>query len=142
MLSNETLILWSMLLFQEASTSFLFPQKTSLAPLTSGAPLFSIHKCRCNTLNAVSQDVNSEESETLNEKPLSDLDARVLRSLLEDKNLDLKSEENLRRVLEKGSTQKQETYKEEKKESDFSSTLFQVSLQRFKCNHWQKVWSS
>lgn len=138
MLSNETRILLSMLLFQEATTSFLFP-----APLTAGAPRFPIHKFRCNTQNAVSQDIDSEDSKTLNEKPLSDLDARVLRSLLEDENLDFKSEENLRRVLEKGSTQKQETYKEEeKKESEFSSTLFQVSFQRFMCVYSQKMWGS
>lgn len=126
MLSDASLILCSMLLFQEATASFLFPQKSSFASVTAGAPRFPIHAFRYNKLNAASQDTNSQDTTTQNEKPLSDLDARVLRSLLEDEDLDLKSEENLRRVLEKGSTQKQESVKEEKKESEFSSTFLQT----------------
>lgn len=123
-----------MLLFQEATTSFLFPQKSSFTPLTAGAPRFPIHEFRYNTLNSVSQDTtDSQDAKIHEEKPLSDLDARVLRSLLEDQNLDLKSEENLRRVLEKGSAQKQANPKEEKKDSQFSSTLFQVRIYYFMC---------
>lgn len=134
MLLNESLILWCMLLFQEATTSFLFPQKSSFTPLIAGAPRFPTHEFRCNTLNSVSQDTtDSQDATTQEEKPLSDLDARVLRSLLEDQNLDLKSEENLRRVLEKGSTQKQANPNEEKKDSEFSSTLFQVRIYFFMC---------
>jgi hypothetical protein len=95
MLSDASLVLYSMLLFQEATTSFLFPQKSSFASLTAGAPRVPIHAFRYYKLNAVSQDTNSQDTSTQNEKPLSDLDARVLRSLLEDEDLDLKSEENL-----------------------------------------------
>lgn len=60
---------------------------------------------------------------------LSDLDARVLQSLLEDKSLDLKSEENLRKMLTSSaheSSAKKEAYKVETTSSNFSSTLFKT----------------
>ena len=76
---------------------------------------------RTSRLSAVKGDDEME--------PISDLDARVLESLLEDKSLDLKSEESLKKMLKTG-VKKKEVSDEGvgKKEilSEFSSSFFRT----------------
>ena len=60
---------------------------------------------------------------------LSDLDARVLQSLLQDDTLDLKSEENLKKMLENGLKKKEPVSNRETEktnQSEFSSTFFKT----------------
>jgi hypothetical protein len=61
---------------------------------------------------------------------ISDLDARVLRSLLQDsKKLDLQQEENMRQLLERGVKSKEKVElpkKQEEVESEYSSKVFQT----------------
>ena len=70
------------------------------------------------------QKKRKEETEKL-----SDLDARVLQSLLQDDSLDLKSEENLKKMLENGLKKKEPAMKRETEKtngSEFSSTFFKT----------------
>lgn len=76
----------------------------------------------------VSNKAENQTTESETEK-LSDLDARVLQSLLQDENLDLKSEQNLKKMLEKGVSKRQpkKTNKtNEVKSGEFSSTFFKA----------------
>lgn len=84
-----------------------------------------------STVEDLRKDVKEEEDETI-----SDLDARVLQSLLEDKSLDLKSEENLIKML-KNKEEKDNAGSNnpnfrrratEDSDSAFSSTFFKVRL--------------
>ncbi len=92
-------------------------------------------------LQLVSDDKPSAgetKTESKDEKleKLSDLDARVLQSLLQDENLDLKSEQNLKKMLERGvkrketpnntSTNSDTNAQSSEKDSEFSSTFFKV----------------
>lgn len=124
--STVTVALCLMLLIIETKSSFLTVpiQAKVCSPFLkrNGARIISNYY-----MNPVSQDTESKDVDNLQDTPLSDIDARVLRSLLEDKNLDLNSEDNLRKILEKGSTPKQSPVKNVK-ESEFSSTFFQVSI--------------
>ncbi len=100
----------------------------------------SIRRHSLNTppLHLVSDDKSSsgEPKESNNKEELeklSDLDARVLQSLLEDENLDLKSEQNLKKMLERGvkkketpNTNSNSNAQSPDKESEFSSTFFKV----------------
>lgn len=69
---------------------------------------------------------------------ISDLDARVLQSLLDDKELDLKSEENLKKMLEnnmKGKTAATEKGRnvnsnDPSSDSEYSSTFFKVCFRK------------
>jgi len=70
------------------------------------------------------QKKRKEETEKL-----SDLDARVLQSLLQDDTLDLKSEDNLKKMLENGLKKKEPVRNRETEntnESEFSSTFFKT----------------
>ncbi len=67
---------------------------------------------------------------------ISDLDARVLQSLLDDKELDLKSEESLKKMLESKEKEKKDvknksssSNKSKDSKSEFSSTVFKVRRQ-------------
>lgn len=64
---------------------------------------------------------------------ISDLDARVLQSLLDDKELDLKSEESLKKMLENKDKETRDvknksssSNKSKDSNSEFSSTVFKV----------------
>jgi len=65
-----------------------------------------------------------------NKADISDLDARVLQSLLDDTDLGLKSEDNLKKMLERKYSPKNEASanrgKEENNSSNFSSSFFKV----------------
>jgi hypothetical protein len=103
---------------------------------TSSTRLFSDTQETKNNVEFVKtqqDDVNGQEKP----EPLSDLDARVLKSMLQDDKLDLKKEENMRKLLERGVAPKsaptvETTTKQEENESDsdFSSTLFKVRIMR------------
>jgi len=84
-----------------------------------------------SSIRAVSEDATSNENEKKTKKtdelePLSDLDARVLQSLLADETLDLKSEDNLKQMLEKGVKKKAPTAKKQDDNSQYSSTFFKT----------------
>ncbi len=78
---------------------------------------------------------DEETTEGSSGDSMSDLDARVLQSLLEDKSLDLKSEENLVKMLENNQKNKERDRKGtvggggsggKDGDSQFSSTFFKV----------------
>lgn len=82
----------------------------------------------------VQVQVKEEESSapSKEQEELSDLDARVLRSMLQDDKLDLKQEANMKKLLERGVAPKSApSFEKEPEEKDddsaFSSTLFKVS---------------
>mmetsp|Transcript_16470 Transcript_16470/g.25612 ORF Transcript_16470/g.25612 Transcript_16470/m.25612 type:complete len:866 (+) Transcript_16470:176-2773(+) len=65
------------------------------------------------------------------EEELSDLDARVLQSMLSEDKLDLNTEENLKKLLDRGVAPKKPTSvgkspQTDEKDSPFSSTIFQT----------------
>ena len=77
------------------------------------------------------QDRQQDDDNNGIDEGLSDLDARVLQSLLDDKNLDLKSEANLKKMLKnnkkpKGGSSDTNTKRNESDNSEFSSTVFKV----------------
>jgi hypothetical protein len=65
-------------------------------------------------------------------EPLSELDARVLKSMLQEDKLDLSEEANLKKLLERGVAPKSAPIPETKQEdndnndSPYASTLFKV----------------
>lgn len=82
----------------------------------------------------VDEEINVKEAQvqTSENEELSDLDARVLKSMLQDDKLKLGEEENMRKLLERGVAPKSAPSVKTKKQqddsdSDFSSTLFKVS---------------
>jgi hypothetical protein len=66
----------------------------------------------------------------MKEEPLSDLDARVLREMLQNEKLDLTEEENMKKLLERGVAPKSAPsfQKEEPDDTDsqYSSTVLKV----------------
>jgi hypothetical protein len=85
-----------------------------------------------SSLKSVVDDaVNVKKEDNGEMKQLSELDARVLQSLLDDDSLDLKSEENLRKMLKNGVYKSSSTVGEMQDEdrnssSSFSSTFFKT----------------
>ena len=77
-----------------------------------------------------SKVTTNEDKTTSEREQLSDLDARVLRSIMEGDDLDLKTEENMKKLLERGtfkSTKEATTEQKIKsKDSDFKSDFLQV----------------
>ena len=75
----------------------------------------------------------SSKEETSGKQQLSDLDARVLKAMLQEDKLDLQQEENMKKLLERGvapksapSFETQQKVEEEEDDSPFSSQLFKV----------------
>lgn len=108
------------------SVYFFQKAKISSKPITraQAPPLRVVTDDETETEEKQKQKKSGEETEKL-----SDLDARVLQSLLQDDSLDLKSEENLKKMLENG-VKKKEPVKNKvidtKNESEFSSTFFKT----------------
>ena len=82
------------------------------------------------------KDETSSSPPPDNDDSLSDLDARVLQSLLEDKDLDLKSEENLIKMLKNNQKNKENSGKDNvgsansKDDSKYSSTFLKVCKEK------------
>ena len=84
------------------------------------------------------------ESEEETTEPLSDLDARVLKAMLQEDKLDLSQEANMRKLLERGVAPKSAPIPETKQgqeESDsvYASTLFKVSELCLECKTFMIV---
>lgn len=81
--------------------------------------------------STATKEKNNEEDDSAGEA-ISDLDARVLQSLLEDQDLDLKSEQSLKKMLENkkvsstGTKNSSDKKKDDASQSQFSSTVFKV----------------
>ena len=73
---------------------------------------------------------SDEDKAKVEREELSDLDARVLRSIMESDDLDLKTEENMKKLLERGTVKstKDATAKQRVKsnDSEFKSDFLQV----------------
>lgn len=86
-------------------------------------------------------NADTSKEETLSESDLDDVDARVLRIMLQEKKLDLETEEDVRKLLERGTvkTVPKRTQTAEKKvpeESEFSSKILQTLADT---KLWKKV---
>jgi hypothetical protein len=85
----------------------------------------ALYESSKNTNNAEWQQQQEEEEENLN-----DVDARVLQSLLADQKLDLDTEEDIRKLLERGTVKRvvqapADQSKKPKADSEFSSQVLQ-----------------
>jgi hypothetical protein len=106
-------------------------------------PTFSNQQQRDSSFRAISLCLSSKTTEERNENNIkeqeqggeagriSDLDARILQSLLDDKDLDLKSETSLKKMLENKEKSDEDRNNPSKKtasggDSAFSSTFFKV----------------
>ena len=81
-----------------------------------------------HTLHQALHSSNAETDEVFVEEALSDVDSRVLRSLLQEKKLNLDTEEDVRKLLERGTvkTVPKPVSKEEDESSEFSSTIIKT----------------
>ncbi len=71
--------------------------------------------------------VKEPSSATATEEDLSDTDSRVLESMLQDSKLDLETEADIRKLLERGTVKKVSTpQKDEATESDYTSTILKT----------------
>lgn len=104
----------------QVPTSFLSSGTNSIQSAVQRSRRDTLHTFRLNAVEA------KEETDEKDSEGLSDLDARVLQSLLDDSSLDLKSEENLKKMLETGRKPPSKKKAQPKKESEFSSTFFQT----------------
>lgn len=112
----------------EASFAFTHQVPTSFMPSGTNSIQSSVQRSqrdalRTFRLNAVEAKDETDEKDS---EGISDVDARVLQSLLDDSSLDLKSEENLKKMLETGRKPSTRKKPQPKKESEFSSTFFQT----------------
>jgi len=80
---------------------------------------------------------NNPRVQNAEEEKLSDLDARVLQSILDEGNADLKTEDNLKRLLQRGVYIPKESITSTE-ESEYSSTVLQT-VERFDDKFWNAV---
>ena len=81
-----------------------------------------------------SQNAQNEDQQVQEEESLSDVDARVLREMLQESKLDLKTEDDIKKLLERGTVKstvnpKEQALKEEKERkeaSPFESSVLQT----------------
>jgi len=107
-------------------------QKTKI----STNSIIDTRRVQATPLRVVADDqIGTEAKQTQQQKveeeteKLSALDARVLQSLLQDDSLDLKSEENLRKMLDNGVKKKESSRTQAtdtENESEFSSSFFKA----------------
>ncbi len=112
------------------------PLKTLIPQTTTTTRLYSDTQEQKNAETFVNtqKEVNgkTEGTQEKQQEQLSELDARVLKSMLQEDKLDLEKEENLKKLLERGIAPKSaptvETPNKQEQDgnSDFSSTLFKV----------------
>jgi len=115
-------------------TSFFTSNKNAWSVISFSPALSSRRKRRVEVISlqqSPDDDPNKAEKQTSESdtEKISDLDARVLQSLLRDENLDLKSEQNLKKMLEKGVNKRQPKERnktDESKSDEFSSTFFKA----------------
>ena len=103
--------------FAPSSLGFLSRQQRS-CPLPN--PRFSTPSSGGDT------EQQTEIEERKEEEELSDLDARVLQSMLQDGSLDLNTEEDMRNLLDRGLAPKDAPRMDEKTDSEFDSAVLQT----------------
>lgn len=83
-----------------------------------------------STTRLYSSTETKEKAVEMKEEPLSDLDARVLKEMLQQDKLDVSDEENLKKLLERGVAPKSapsfEKEEPDYSDSPFVSTVFKV----------------
>ena len=93
-------------------------------------PTFCTTATRLYTQDPSKAATSDEDKSKVEREELSDLDARVLRSIMESDDLDLKTEENMKKLLERGTVKstKDATAKQRVKgnDSEFKSDFLQV----------------
>lgn len=128
--------------------AFTLPQTSLSKTIRSSSRLYSEENTRNYFVDEIPDQQQQDEVTSVHHKvttppepttkdasneELSDLDARVLKSMLQDDKLDLKQEENMRKLLERGVAPKsapsfeKPAPSDEQDDSEFSSQLFKVS---------------
>lgn len=103
------------------ANGFLIPTRQNQQPLLSNRAVPFLTTCR----ETVSDDTETKEV------PLTDVDSRVLHSMLQDSKLDLGTEDDVRKLLERGVVKTavspdQVDATEDEDESEYSSTFIKT----------------
>lgn len=111
--------------------TWTIPSMSLLHPLSQSRP---------TSVLGVSKDEMSPETNNDNDAVLSELDARVLQSMLQDEKLNLQEEENMKRLLERGIKNKEPVAQEAKRATEEKNVETEYSSQILKTLGDTKLW--